>query len=252
MKPFPFILLFLLIPGAGFLSAQETEELYLKTEGTRFHGAPVIRLQRYLLSRGFTLGPDGVDGWFGGDTDKALRAFQKAEGLPVTGRIAAADIPEKLEWKRVLEHKAPRGRPELSRAEPYKIEKDGTYNTGYGPFTIDSTRYGEAQFVLPRIFSPNKRFYYTQYYTPEAELQMGQPLIIFDTLTEKEDHLSALNAYIDVNDPGYGDLYEQTYFSQFMTVQWTEDNNLYMELAVDRRDGTRLKASRLFQTRVRR
>ena len=45
----------------------------------------VIKLQNGLELLGHSVGPEGADGWFMGDTDKALRAFQLAKGLPQTG-----------------------------------------------------------------------------------------------------------------------------------------------------------------------
>ena len=52
------------------------------------HGEAVVQLQRRLAAAGFAPGP--VDGVFGPRTAAALRAFQAANGLPVTG---IADAP---------------------------------------------------------------------------------------------------------------------------------------------------------------
>lgn len=48
-------------------------------------GDEVKAMQLLLIGYGFSCGKSGADGSFGGDTDKALRAFQKAKGLSVDG-----------------------------------------------------------------------------------------------------------------------------------------------------------------------
>jgi hypothetical protein len=54
----------------------------------RMNGADVVLLQRALAGRGFSLGPHGIDGWYGPDTRAAVIRFQRAAGLPVTGIVA--------------------------------------------------------------------------------------------------------------------------------------------------------------------
>jgi peptidoglycan hydrolase-like protein with peptidoglycan-binding domain len=51
-------------------------------------GADVERVQRQLLRHGFT--PGDVDGQFGGQTQRALVAFQRAKGLSADGATGAA------------------------------------------------------------------------------------------------------------------------------------------------------------------
>ena len=48
-------------------------------------GATVKAMQMLLEGNGFSCGSKGVDGSFGGDTDKALRAYQSAKDLQVDG-----------------------------------------------------------------------------------------------------------------------------------------------------------------------
>lgn len=58
------------------------------TEGLRRgdHGTAVKKMQRALLLWDTACLPEyGADGDFGGETEKALKAYQKAAGLPVTG-----------------------------------------------------------------------------------------------------------------------------------------------------------------------
>lgn len=43
-------------------------------------------LQTKLESLGYDVGPDGVDGVFGSDTQKALRKFQSDQAIPPTGQ----------------------------------------------------------------------------------------------------------------------------------------------------------------------
>ena len=52
-------------------------------------GSDVAAMQKALASLGYDLGAYGIDGDFGVDTEKALRAFQKKEGLDQTGKYDA-------------------------------------------------------------------------------------------------------------------------------------------------------------------
>ena len=52
-------------------------------------GANVKELQALLIARGYSCGAKGVDGKFGNDTLAAVKAFQKDNGLKVTGTVDA-------------------------------------------------------------------------------------------------------------------------------------------------------------------
>ena len=73
-------------PGAGDQMANPYAEPGVNLRrGSRGEG--VKWAQWALNRRGYDLGPDGIDGDFGRMTDKAVRAFQKAEGLQVDGIV---------------------------------------------------------------------------------------------------------------------------------------------------------------------
>ena len=48
-------------------------------------GNEVKAMQTLLIGYGYSCGSSGADGDFGSNTDKALRAYQKAKGLSVDG-----------------------------------------------------------------------------------------------------------------------------------------------------------------------
>lgn len=50
-------------------------------------GTAVSQLQTALQTLGYDIGPSGVDGIFGSDTDAAVRAFQQQNGLAVDGIV---------------------------------------------------------------------------------------------------------------------------------------------------------------------
>ena len=60
-----------------------TVELRVLEKGAK--GEPVRAMQHLLIANGFSCGDKGADGSFGSATDKALRAYQKANGLGVDG-----------------------------------------------------------------------------------------------------------------------------------------------------------------------
>lgn len=56
----------------------------------------VRSIQLLLKARGFDIGKSGVDGTFGSDTEYAVRKFQEAHGLPITG------IVERQTWEQLI------------------------------------------------------------------------------------------------------------------------------------------------------
>jgi peptidoglycan hydrolase-like protein with peptidoglycan-binding domain len=50
-------------------------------------GARVTELQCMLVHRGYSVGPSGVDGQFGSDTEAAVKAFQTAKHIQVDGQV---------------------------------------------------------------------------------------------------------------------------------------------------------------------
>ena len=65
-----------------------TVELKVLKKGAK--GGNVQALQHLLIGNGFPCGSCGADGSFGGDTDAAVRAYQKAKGLAVDGSCGPA------------------------------------------------------------------------------------------------------------------------------------------------------------------
>ncbi|HEY0737248.1 MAG TPA: peptidoglycan-binding protein, partial [Herpetosiphonaceae bacterium] len=55
-------------------------------------GTPVRRVQQLLFFLGFDIGPKGADGFFGDDTEAAVRAFQTIHAPPVDGIIGPITI----------------------------------------------------------------------------------------------------------------------------------------------------------------
>lgn len=54
-------------------------------------GQDVLELQAALVHRGYSVGSKGPDGVYGWDTEAAVRAWQRAEGLPVDGIYKPSD-----------------------------------------------------------------------------------------------------------------------------------------------------------------
>ena len=92
-------------------------------------GGAVKALQRLLLHRGSDL---KVDGAFGPDTEKTLKAFQSANGLDADG-VAGTKTWSKLV---VPVRSGQRGEPVLAVQELLGVGADGTF----GPETEKATR----------------------------------------------------------------------------------------------------------------
>lgn len=71
----------------GGEATQTTERNYLMKGDT---GAAVKTMQLMLIELGYSCGSSGADGDFGTNTDKALKKFQKANGLEVDGKYGSA------------------------------------------------------------------------------------------------------------------------------------------------------------------
>jgi peptidoglycan hydrolase-like protein with peptidoglycan-binding domain len=71
------------IPPPGAPGGAPTEDInYLRTGMT---GGVIKLLQELLIGLHYDCGPDGADGVFGADTERAVRAFQADKGLDVDG-----------------------------------------------------------------------------------------------------------------------------------------------------------------------
>jgi hypothetical protein len=75
------------------------DELLRYQEPDRMSGPEVLKMQKLLLHGGFALGPEGVDGWFGPNTERALKAWQNREGQTVTGEYSPTEVPLDLYWQ---------------------------------------------------------------------------------------------------------------------------------------------------------
>lgn len=80
-------------PDTGTTDAKKgdyTMEMRYLQKGCR--GEDVRALQILLIGRGYSCGSYGADGDFGGATDAAVRAYQKAKGLEVDGVVGSATM----------------------------------------------------------------------------------------------------------------------------------------------------------------
>jgi hypothetical protein len=218
MKPISSLLCFaLIILSLQELSAQPLEnpeatypsrayeELYLKEP--RFFGEEVKTLQRFLLFMGLDIGPDGIDGWFGPDTEKAVLQFQ--EGLPDMRRSA---IPRYIYtrplhwepfWISYFEKEPPK-RPSAETALlTERVEVDNTLpqdasqtlRSYFGAinWSRDYIRYHAIQ---EAIYSPDRRFLYFLTSLP-TEVQRNGPtkIVIWDLLSGQSFDFHVIEAF---------------------------------------------------------
>jgi Putative peptidoglycan binding domain/NlpC/P60 family len=84
-------------------------------------GPWVERLQSRLAKHGGDIGSAGVDGEFGDDTEKALRAFQKEKGLKISGEC------DRVTWKALGEPADPADEEDLVERWVVFGRKGGRY-----------------------------------------------------------------------------------------------------------------------------
>ena len=233
---------FCLLTGLGlYAQVAEGEELYIRDPAPRFHGTAVEQLQRFLLYSGCNIGPDGVDGWFGKDTEKALKEYQGKKGLPRTGRIIYGEFPVDLEWKSEIvpweKNKPP------SRAGNQQIVTDGTEKiSGYfGTHKLEwNNEYDERYFDY--ILSPSRRYLVYHYYSPDMDTSAGMPIYVYDFLTQKKTLLYPFEAVfkMKLDEVLSGGTFEESY--------WTAKDELYLDARIVLSDGTKKNKAALFRT----
>lgn len=69
------------------LSYEELGEPQLYLTSPMINGVIVKHVQKRLLQLGYSVGVDGSDGFYGSDTEAAVKLFQKAKGLEVDGWV---------------------------------------------------------------------------------------------------------------------------------------------------------------------
>ena len=75
------------LTGVDYSGSQPQETETRKTVRRGSKGSDVKELQTLLSDRGYSVGPCGIDGDFGKDTEAAVRAFQRDRGLTVDGAV---------------------------------------------------------------------------------------------------------------------------------------------------------------------
>jgi hypothetical protein len=72
-----------------YIKAVETVKIEMSVLKRGANGDQVKALQALLIGYGYSCGSSGIDGSFGSATDKAVRAYQKANGLAVDGSVGS-------------------------------------------------------------------------------------------------------------------------------------------------------------------
>jgi hypothetical protein len=191
-------------PEAAYLSPAY-EELYLKEP--RFHGEEVKTLQRFLLFMGFDIGPDGIDGWFGPDTEKAVLQFQK--GLPDMRRgsipryIYARPLHWEPFWISYLGREVPKS-PSMDSAIPSeriaiqnRLQQEDQLNLrSYFGSIIWTKEYVSYHSILEAVYSPDRRFLYFLTSLPEERQENGPiKIVIWDLLSGQSLDFPVLKAF---------------------------------------------------------
>ncbi len=181
-----FLIWFALMTAQPVLSqVEEGELLYLRDPNPRFHGRAVEELQKFLVYSGYDIGRDGVDGWFGKDTEKAVKDYQESNGMARTGRVLYGRFPRDLEWNTSVTAWNEEAVPEPNPAQIKVPESETGIRTYYGTYKLRrEVKNGVRYFDY--ILSPSGRFLAYRYYHPEMDPSAGMPVYVYDILTEKQ------------------------------------------------------------------
>lgn len=215
-----------------------TDELYLADPNPRFHGEQVIALQKFLLFYGCYLGPDGIDGWFGRDTESALLEYQKKNGLAETGRIKIEDIETLLDWRpdvfsdRVVADPSDYLPSETNRIISLtELDENLEVNNYYGSLSIATTD-GSYEFT-DFLTSPSGRFVAACSFHPENSLEfLGTGLKVWDLISGDTNTFYPYEAFLNEE---YWGLREGYTFPRMTEYYWTDDEQLVMIVEVNRR-----------------
>ena len=101
-------------------------------------GDAVKEMQKMLIGCGYSCGKSGVDGSFGGDTEKALIAFQKFYALEVDGKYGPAS---KAKLTSVYNSKQSASAPEVAKSPQYAVGKAYTLQVELKVRTGPGTNY---------------------------------------------------------------------------------------------------------------
>ena len=148
-----------LLVAGGFLALQS--EAQTAASG-RVYGLDrdLIRdVQRQLKGLGFN--PGAVDGNYGGQTAAALRAYQQAYRLPVTGRLDETTLrsilPERFEASRTPSDLSNREVLQQAQRQLKALGFDpGTMDGTFGPQTEAALRAYQQAYRLPQTGRPDE------------------------------------------------------------------------------------------------
>lgn len=101
-------------------------------------GDAVKEMQKMLIGCGYSCGKSGVDGSFGGDTEKALLTFQEFYALEVDGKYRPAS---KAKLTSVYNGKQSAAAPELAKSPQYTVGKAYTLQVELKVRTGPGTNY---------------------------------------------------------------------------------------------------------------
>lgn len=108
-------------------------------------GDDVKRLQR-VFARAKVLGPEGVDGIFGPQTDQAVRDFQQSNGLVVDGIVGP------ITWSHVHPYREASPALQVGSLGPVVAMLQGVLETGFGYAGPIDGRFGPVTDGVVRQF----------------------------------------------------------------------------------------------------
>jgi hypothetical protein len=218
------------------------EILYLRDPELRFSGEQVRALQKFLLFHGSDLGPDGMDGWFGTDTQAALIEYQRKMNLKPDGIIMIREFWGPLDWLPKIRFRS----AFLRQADILAYEQEGETGNpivlSSDPFEFSSF-YGSVwlqtqnnSFVFKEFSSsPLGRFITSIVENPDG----GIHLWIYDLLSENEFLLSPEEAFIDESTwlprSGFEDM-------KFTDWYWIGENRLICMVSALQSEGESITA----------
>jgi len=221
----------------------------LELTNPKMNGNAVEQLQKDLLYMGYWLGNDGIDGWFGQDTEKAVIQYETDQNMEIDGKIGSEN--ELVKKELLITMQSIDEEPDIIEVNSLSKSKIGyffnifdslEFRTYFGKFYITPIAdniYSSSRFDFNNVLDHNDQVYLTSelYLSPtgrfvsslELDNYAGEgiySIMIIDILSEE---IKRIKFPINEIDQDIG-LRDSVYKAN---IKWISSNSLAFNFFVD-------------------